>query len=115
MLPQLAHAATAPDQATQVFLLPHGTTALPAAAAGDLSKPARAYIETALADQGKLIHLNHFSHHHYYVVLADKPTADQVLETVRRSSHQLHGLLKAGKATNVFIQNLTDQPAGAWR
>ena len=93
MLPTLAHAAAAPAQSNQVFLLPHGTTALPEAAAGDLPAAARAYAETALADHQRLVHLNHFSHHHYYVVLADKPTADQVLEAVRRSGHQLHGLL----------------------
>ncbi|TPG63613.1 leucyl aminopeptidase family protein [Hymenobacter nivis] len=113
MLPQLAHAATTPAQATQVFLLPHGTTALPAAAAGDLPAAARAYVEAALADHQKLVHLNHFSHQHYYVVLADKPTADQVLEALRRSGHQLHGLLKAEKVAEVFIQNLAGEPAGA--
>ena len=113
MLPTLAHAAAAPAQASQVFLLPHGTTALPEAAAGDLPATARAYAETALADHQRLVHLNHFSHHHYSVVLADKPTADQVLEAVRRGGHQLHGLLKADKVAEVFIQNLTDQPAAA--
>ena len=113
MLPTLAHAAAAPTAATQVFLLPHGTTALPKAAAGDLPIAARTYVETALAHDQKLVHLNHFSHHHYYVVLADKPTADQVLEGVRRSGHQLHSLLKADEVAEVFIQNLTEQPTAA--
>ena len=113
MLPILAHAAAAPSGATQVFLLPPGTTALPEAAAGDLPAAARAYAETALAHNQPLVHFNHFSHHHYYVVLAGKPTADQVLEALRRSGHQLHGLLKADAVAEVYIENLTDEPAAA--
>ncbi|WP_210516292.1 leucyl aminopeptidase family protein [Hymenobacter terricola] len=103
----LAHVAAAPAQSTQVFILPHGTTALPTAAAGDLPAAATSYVEKALADDQKLIHLNHFSHHHYYVVLADKPTAAQVAEALRRSGHTLLGLLKTEKVSEVFLQNLT--------
>ena len=113
MLPTLAHAATAPAETNQVYLLPHGTSALPEAAAGDLPATARTYAEAALANDQSLVHLNHFSHHHYYVVLAEKPTADQVLEALRRSGHKLHSLLKADEVAEVFIQNLTDQPGAA--
>ena len=101
----LAHAAATPAHSTQVFILPHGTTTLPVAAAGDLSDQARKYITAALADDQKLVHLNHFSHHHYFVVLADKPTAAQVAEQLRRAGHTLHGLLKAEKTAEVFIEN----------
>ena len=111
----LAHAAAAPAHSTQVFILPHGTTTLPVAAAGDLSDQAREYIAAALVDDQKLVHLNHFSHHHYFVVLADKPTAAQVAEALRRSGHTLHGLLKAEKIAEVFIHNLTDTPTAAER
>ncbi|MGY3087398.1 leucyl aminopeptidase [Hymenobacter sp. UYAg731] len=101
----LAHAAAAPAQSTQVFILPAGTTTLPDAAAGDLSAAARQYVSAALADDQKLVHLNHFSHHHYFVVLADKPTAAQVAEQLRRAGHTLNGLLKAEKVAEVFIEN----------
>ena len=103
----LAHAATAPAQSSQVFILPAGTTALSATAAGDLSAEAQQYVAAALANDQKLVHLNHFSHHHYFVVLADKPTADQVAEKLRRSGHTLHGLLKTEKVAEIYIHNLT--------
>ena len=104
----LAHAAAAPAQSTQVFILPPGTTALPAAAAGDLSAEAKQYVAAALAEDQKLVHVNHFSHHHYFVVLADKPTPAQVAEQLRRAGHTLHGLLKAEKVAAVYIQNLSE-------
>ena len=109
----LAHAAAAPAQSTQVFILPAGTTTLPDAAAGDLSAAARQYVSAALADDQKLIHLNHFSHHHYFVVLADKPTPAQVAEQLRRAGNTLHGLLKAEKTADVFIQNHSETPNAA--
>ena len=109
----LAHAAAAPAQSTQVFILPHGTTTLPATAAGDLSAEARQYVAAALADDQKLVHLNHFSHQHYFVVLADKPTPGQVAEALRRNGHTLHGLLKADKVAEVYVHNLSATPAAA--
>ena len=109
----LAHAAAAPAQSTQVFILPAGTTALPDVAAGDLPTAARQYVEAALANDQKLVHLNHFSHHHYFVVLADKPAAAQVAEQLRRAGHTLHGLLKAEKTAEVFIQNISATPKAA--
>ncbi|GAA3960701.1 leucyl aminopeptidase [Hymenobacter antarcticus] len=104
----LAHAAAAPAQSNQVFILPHGTATLPAAAAGDLSTEAKQYVAAALADDQKLVHLNHFSHHHFFVVLADKPTPAQVAEQLRRAGHTLHGLLKAQKVAEVFIVNQSE-------
>lgn len=103
----LAHALAVPAHASQVFILPRGTTALPAAAAGDLSAEAQQYVATALADEQPLVHLNHFSHHHYFAVLADKPTPEQVAEALRRSGHALHGFLKKEKVAEVFIHNLS--------
>ena len=109
----LAHAAAAPAQSTQVFILTAGTTTLPESAAGDLSAPARQYVSAALADDQKLVHLNHFSHHHYFVVLADKPTTAQVAEQLRRAGHTLHGHLKAEKVAEVFIENHSETPNAA--
>lgn len=109
----IAHVAAAPAQSTQVFILPHGTTALSEATAGDLTPAARHYVEAALADDQKLVHLNHFSHHHYFVVLADKPTPGQVAEQLRRAGHTLHGQLKTEKTTEVFIQNESATPNAA--
>ena len=109
----LAHVAAAPAQSTQVFILPHGTTSLPAAAAGDLPAEATRYVKTALTNDHKLVHLNHFSHHHYFVVLADKPTAAQVAEALRRSGCTLHGQLKTEKVADVFVHNLTETPNAA--
>ncbi|MBJ6109330.1 leucyl aminopeptidase [Hymenobacter sp. BT523] len=106
----LTHATSAPERATQVFLLPAGTSALPADAAGDLSAEARQYVAAALADDQKLVHLNHFSHHHYFVVLSTKPTPGQVAEALRRSGHALHAQLKAEKVAEVFVHNLSDVP-----
>ena len=104
----LAHVAAAPAQSTQVFILSNGTTALPAGAVGDLSAEAQAYAAAALADDQKLVHLNHYSHHHYFVVLANKPTPEQVAEALRRSGHALHGQLKKEKTAEVFIHNLSE-------
>ena len=109
----LAHAAAAPAQSTQVFILPAGTTTLPTAAAGDLPTEAARYVEHALANDQKLVHLNHFSHHHYFVVLADKPTPAQVAEQLRRAGHTLHGLLKAEKTAEVFIENHSETATAA--
>ena len=109
----LAHAAAAPAQSNQVYILPAGSTTLPEAAVGDLSAGARHYVETALADDQKLVHLNHFSHHHYFVVLADKPTPAQVAEQLRRAGHTLHGLLKAEKTAEVFIENHSETATAA--
>ena len=109
----LAHAAAAPAQSTQDFILPTGTTTLSDAAAGDLSAAARQYVSAALADDQKLVHLNHFSHHHYFVVLADKPTPAQVAEQLRRAGHTLHGLLKAEKTAEVFIENHSETATAA--
>ncbi len=109
----LAHAATAPAQSTQVFVLPLGTTTLPEAAVTDLSAEARHYVETALTDDQKLISLNHFSHQHYFVVLEKKRTADLQLEALRKAGHQLHGLLKKEKTAAVFVHNLSDSAEAA--
>ena len=109
----LAHAAAAPAQSTQGFILPAGTTTLPTAAAGDLPTEAARYVEHALANDQKLVHLNHFSHHHYFVVLADKPTPAQVAEQLRRAGHTLHAQLKAEKVAEVFIENLSATPNAA--
>ena len=109
----LAHAAAAPVHSSQVFILAHGTTELPAAAAGDLPAEARQYVAQALANDQKLVHLNHFSHHHYFVVLADKPTAAQVAEQLRRAGHTLHAQLKAEKTVEVFIENHSTTPKAA--
>ena len=109
----LAHAAAAPAQSTQVFILPAGTIKLPTSAAGDLPTEAARYVEQALANDQKLVHLNHFSHHHYFVVLADKPTAAQVAEQLRRAGHTLHAQLKAEKTVEVFIENHSTTPKAA--
>ena len=109
----LAHAAAAPAQSTQVFILPAGTTTLPPSAAGDLPTTAARYVEHALANDQKLVHLNHFSHHHYFVVLADKPAPAQVAEQLRRAGHTLHAQLKTEKVAEVFIENHSATPNAA--
>lgn len=109
----LAHAATAPAQSTQVFVLPLGTTTLPEAATTDLPAEARRYVEAALADEQKLVSLNHFSHQHYFAVLEQKRTADLQLEALRKAGHQLNSLLKKEKTTAVFIHNLSDSADAA--
>jgi leucyl aminopeptidase len=109
----LAHAATVPAQSTQVFVLPLGTTTLPEAAATDLPAEARRYVEAALADDQKFVSLNHFSHQYYFVVLEKKRTADLQLEALRKTGHQLHGLLKKEKTAAVFIHNLSENPEAA--
>jgi len=105
---KLAHVAAAPAHTTQVFILNHGTTALPPQAAGDLPEPAVRYVEKALADDQQLVQLNHFSHHHFFVALASKPTPERVAEALRRSGHSLHAKLKSEKVAEVFIHNLSD-------
>jgi leucyl aminopeptidase len=109
----LAHAATAPAQATQVFVLPLGATALPAPATTDLPAEARAYVDSALAAGQKFVVLNHFSHQHYFVVLEEKRTADLTLEALRQAGHQLYTALKKEKTAAVFIQNLSENSDAA--
>jgi leucyl aminopeptidase len=104
----LAHAATAPAHATQVFILPLGTTTLPAAATTDLPEAARHYVEAALAADQKFVRLNHFSHQHYFAVLEKKASPDLQLEALRKAGHQLQAALKKEKTAAVFIQNLSD-------
>ncbi|WP_375418491.1 M17 family metallopeptidase, partial [uncultured Hymenobacter sp.] len=110
---QLSHAASAPADATQVFILPAATTSLPPLAAGDLPEAARRYVEAALVRQDKLVAINHFSHQHYFVVAEEKPTPPRTLEALRRHGHALHGLLKAEKTTEVFLHNLSENTQAA--
>ncbi|RZK29461.1 MAG: peptidase M17, partial [Hymenobacter sp.] len=109
----LAHAATAPAQSTQVFILPLGTPTLPNAATTDLPEAARAYVETALADKQTFVALNHFSHQHYYVVLEAKRTDDLQFEALRKAGHQLQAALKKEKTAEVFIHNISENPDAA--
>ena len=109
----LAHAAATPAHATQVFVLPLGTTTLPPPAATDLPAEVRHYVEAALAADQKFITLNHFSHQHYFVVLEKKRTPDLTLEALRQAGHQLQAALKKEKTTEVYIQNLSDNPEAA--
>ena len=113
MLPELAYAATAPAGATTVFILPAGTTALPDAATADLPEAARQYVHDQLAADSKLISVNHFSHQHYFVVAADKPTPELTTEALRRSGHQLHALLKSAAVAAAYLVDLTPSGTGA--
>ncbi|TGE20170.1 leucyl aminopeptidase family protein [Hymenobacter elongatus] len=103
---QLAHSATLPQHATAVFLLPAGAKELPATLQ-DLQAAARQYVADQLAADAKLITVNHFSHQHYFVVVAEKGTADLVAEAVRKSGHQLLAQLKADKVAELFVQDLS--------
>ncbi|MCC2545158.1 leucyl aminopeptidase [Hymenobacter sp. BT175] len=107
---QLAHAAELPAGANSVFLLPAGSTTLPAEVA-DLHEAARQYVADQLAASSRLITVNHFSHQHYFVVAADKPTPALVAEEMRKSGHQLHALLKAAKVAELFVQDFTGSGA----
>jgi leucyl aminopeptidase len=109
----LVHAITAPAQATQVFVLSLGATALPAPAATDLPAEARTYVDSALAAGQKFVALNHFSHQHYFVVLEEKRTVDLTLEALRQAGHQLHAALKKEKTAEVFVQNLSENTDAA--
>ncbi|MCB2410313.1 leucyl aminopeptidase family protein [Hymenobacter lucidus] len=109
---QLATAAELPQHATAVFLLPAGTKELPQSLQ-DLHATARQYVADQLAADSKLITVNHFSHQHYFVVAADKPTSDLVAEAVRKSAHQLHAQLKAAKVAELYVQDLSGHASAA--
>lgn len=113
MFVQLSYAASTPAGASQVFILPARSAELPAAAAADLAEAARRYVETALAQEQKLVQLNHFSHQHYFVVEEEKPTPARATEALRRAGHTLYGLLKAEKTAEIFLYNLTKTPNAA--
>ncbi|GAA3927336.1 leucyl aminopeptidase [Hymenobacter algoricola] len=108
---QLAHAATLPAHADSVFLLPAGTTELPAALA-DLPEAARQYVAAQLAADSKLITVNHYSHRHYFVVASAKGSAHLIAEAVRKSGHQLHAQLKADKVAELYVQDLANGADG---
>ena len=104
---QLAHAADFSPTADTVFILPAGTTELPVLAAADLPETGRRYVAEQLAADNKLIRINQYSHHHYYVVAPDKKTPDLTAEALRNSGHQLHAQLKADKVRELFVCDLT--------
>jgi leucyl aminopeptidase len=104
---QLAHAADFSSTADTVFILPAGTTELPVLAAADLPETGRRYVAEQLAADNKLIRINQYSHHHYYVVAPDKKTPDLTAEALRNSGHQLHAQLKADKVRELFVCDLT--------
>ncbi|HEX8427525.1 peptidase M17 [Hymenobacter sp.] len=110
---ELAYAADFPSIADTVFILPAGTTELPISAAADLPEAARRYVAEQLAADSKLIHLNQYSHHHYYVVAPDpaKSTPHLAAEALRKSGHQLHARLKADKVRELYLNDLTDTSA----
>ncbi|SNC64763.1 leucyl aminopeptidase [Hymenobacter gelipurpurascens] len=107
----LAYAADFPSFADTVFILPAGTTELPINAAADLPEPVRAYVASQLAADEKLISINQYTHHHYYVVAEAKKTADLTAEALRKAGNKLHALLKTDKIPELFINDLT--PDGA--
>ncbi|SHI82520.1 leucyl aminopeptidase [Hymenobacter daecheongensis DSM 21074] len=109
---QLAHAATLPAHADSVFLLPAGTTQLPAQLA-DLHEASRKYVTEQLAADSKLITVNHYSHRHYFVVASAKGSAHLIAEAMRKSGHQLHALLKADKVTELYVEDLSESADGA--
>ncbi|UOG76863.1 peptidase M17 [Hymenobacter tibetensis] len=110
---ELAHAADFPSIADTVFIVPAGTTELPILAAADLPEAARNYVTAQLATDTKLIHLNQYSHHHYYVVApsAEKTTPYLAAEALRKSGHQLYSHLKADKIRELYVCDLTDTGA----
>ncbi|UYZ64420.1 leucyl aminopeptidase family protein [Hymenobacter weizhouensis] len=104
---RLSHAPTAPAAADTVFILPAGTTELPASAAADLPEAARLYVTRQLAADQKLISLNHYSHQHYFMVAEAKKTPELAAEALRRAGHQLHGHLKTAKVPHLYVHDLT--------
>jgi leucyl aminopeptidase len=112
----LTYAADFPAIADTVFILPAGTTELPVTAAADLPEAARTYVAEQLAADTKLIRINQYSHHHYYVVapaVEGKTTAHLAAEALRKSGFQLHAHLKADKVQTLYINDLTDTDSGA--
>ncbi|MBC8084402.1 MAG: peptidase M17 [Hymenobacter sp.] len=108
----LTHAADFPSNADAVFILPAGTTELPVAAAADLPEAARRYVAAQLATDAELIHLNQYSHHHYYVLApAAKMTPHLAAEALRKSGYALYARLKADKVRELFVCDLTDTGA----
>ncbi|WP_375435777.1 M17 family metallopeptidase [uncultured Hymenobacter sp.] len=110
---ELAHAADFPSIADTVFILPAGTTELPISAAADLPEAARRYVADQLAAESKLIRLNQYSHHHYYIVApaTDKITTHLAAESLRKSGHQLHAQLKTDKVHELYVCDLTETGA----
>ncbi|MDF7811216.1 leucyl aminopeptidase [Hymenobacter sp. YC55] len=110
---ELAHAADFPSIADTVFIVPAGTTELPISAAADLPEAARSYVADQLATESKLIRLNQYSHHHYYIVApaTDKITPHLAAEALRKSGHQLHAQLKADKVRQLYVVDLTETGA----
>jgi len=110
---ELAYSATVPAAADTVFILPADTTALPEAATTDLPEAAQQYVNSQLAADSKLVTVNHFSHHHYFVVAADKRTPELAAEALRRSGHKLHAQLKQDGVEALYVQDLTSSSTGA--
>ncbi|WP_426492325.1 leucyl aminopeptidase family protein [Hymenobacter sp. 102] len=102
----LAYSADFPAIADAVFILPAGTQELPVTAAADLPEAARQYVAARLQADDKLISVNQYTHHHYYVVAEDKKTADLGREALRKAGHKLHAQLKADEVAELYICNL---------
>ncbi|AHJ98189.1 leucyl aminopeptidase family protein [Hymenobacter swuensis] len=103
----LAYAADFPAIADAVFILPAGTRELPVTAAADLPEAARQYVATRLQADDKLISINQYTHHHYFVVADEKKTAALTAEALRKAGHQLHARLKADKIAELYLCDLT--------
>ena len=109
----LAYAAAAPAASSHIFILPAGTTALPAAAAAGLAAEARHYAEAALAAGQTLVALNLLGQFRYFVLRPAKPTAARAHEALRRDGHQLLALLEADRVPEAYLHNLSgDDAAG---
>ena len=103
----LAYSADFPAIADAVFILPAGTRELPVTAAADLPEPARQYVATRLQADDKLISVNQYTHHHYFVVAEDKKTPALAAEALRKAGNQLHARLKTDSVAELYICDLT--------
>ncbi|RSK34607.1 leucyl aminopeptidase family protein [Hymenobacter metallilatus] len=103
----LSYATDFPAIADAVFILPAGTQELPVNAAADLPEAARRHVATRLAADDKLISINQYTHHLYYIVAEEKKTPALSAEALRKAGHQLHAHLKADKIVELYICDLT--------
>ncbi|MCR5886476.1 peptidase M17 [Hymenobacter sp. J193] len=108
---QLAYAADFPSIADTVFILPAGTTELSVETAADLPEPVREYVARQLAADSRLIRINQYTHHHYYVVAEENKTLALSAEYLRKCGHQLYAHLKHDHVQELFVQDLTGSGA----
>jgi leucyl aminopeptidase len=101
---QLKFADSLPEQRDVIHLLP----ANKAAALEGLNEAEKEYVQKQLESEAKQISINRYTHQLHLVVKEEKSSPGATWEALRKAGFDLHKKLKADKAKEIYISDLTD-------